>query len=88
VSQRAVEMILGRILTDAEFRGRFFSQPVDVCRGDGLDLTPAELSSLLQLDNQAIATVAARLDPRIVRAIPGVHDEPAGGPSVKAANRR
>ncbi len=69
MSQAAVERVLGRLVTDAEFRAEFFGEPAGVCRDYGLELTPVELSALLQVDEQALKTLATRLDPKIVRAM-------------------
>ena len=69
MSQRAVERVLGKLVTDAQFRGEFFAQPAGVCRDYGLELTPVELAALLRVDAQALQTLAARLDPKIVRVM-------------------
>ncbi len=69
MSQRAVEGVLGRLVTDAEFRSQFFNEPDAVCRDDGADLTSAELSALVRVDPHALHSLAARLDPKIVRAV-------------------
>jgi hypothetical protein len=69
MSQRAVESALGRLVTDAEFRARFFAEPAVLCREHDLPLTPQEARALLQLDLDALHTLAIRLDPKIVRAV-------------------
>lgn len=69
MSQLAVERVLGRLVTDAEFRAEFFVEPAGVCRNHGLELTPVELAALLRVDAQALQTLAIRLDPKIVRAM-------------------
>jgi len=69
MSQVAVERVLGRLVTDAEFRAEFFVEPAGVCREHGLELTPVELAALSQVDEQALTTLATRLDPKIVRAM-------------------
>jgi hypothetical protein len=70
MSQPAVERVLGRLLTDAEFRREFLARPAEVCRHQGFDLTPVELAALSRVDQRALRTLAAHLDPKIVRAIP------------------
>ena len=69
MTQETVERILGRILTDARFRRRFFAQRgaqlrefelVDHERESLANLDPDEVELLLEL-------LAERLDPRIVR---------------------
>jgi hypothetical protein len=69
MSQRCVESVLGRLITDSDFRVHFFDQPEAVCSQHQLDLTPNELSALLKIDTAELETTAAGLDPRIVRAV-------------------
>ena len=67
MSQEIVERILGRILTDAGFRQRFFARPQEQLRH--FDLLEHERDSLLHLDQvQLLAELFwEKLDPRIVR---------------------
>ncbi len=67
-SQRAIEALLGRMLTDDVFRQQFMAEPENACAEYGFDLTAAEIAPLLEFDSHAIGTLAKRLDPRIVRA--------------------
>jgi hypothetical protein len=69
MSQRAVESVLGRLITDAEFRARFFSAPADLCRENDLPLTPQEARAILEIDLEAVQRLAIRLDPKIIRAV-------------------
>ena len=69
MSQQTVERVLGRLITDAEFRAKFFIEPAGVCRDYGLELTPVELGALAQVEEQALIGLATRLDPKIVRAM-------------------
>ncbi|MFQ5667108.1 MAG: Os1348 family NHLP clan protein [Candidatus Binatia bacterium] len=71
MSQQWVETVLGRLITDAVFRERFFVEPMFVCRDYACDLTPIELSALLQLDPRGLQALSADLDRRIVRAVMG-----------------
>jgi len=73
MSQRAVEAVLGRLITDVEFRVRFFAEPDDVCRENELGLTARETAALLQVSVQGLHEVAAHLDPKIVRAAIPTH---------------
>jgi hypothetical protein len=68
MSQKAVESILGRLITDAEFRGKFFEQPALICRDNGLDLTAVELDALLAIEPDLLTRMGLSLDSRIVRA--------------------
>jgi hypothetical protein len=69
MSQLAVERVLGRLVTDTDFRTEFFGEPANVCRDHGFELTPVELAALLHVDERALHILAAHLDPKIVRAM-------------------
>jgi hypothetical protein len=69
MTQRTLESTLGRMITDAAFRDRFYNDAASACREHNLDLTPGELSALLQLDNGAVESLSRQLDPRIIRAL-------------------
>jgi hypothetical protein len=68
--QDTVELVLGRLLTDARFRRRFFEEPERQLQQ--FDLVEHERDSLRKLDPGAvqllIELLAERLDPRIRRA--------------------
>ena len=83
MSQRAVESALGRLITDATFRERFFAEPAAVCRHAGLDLTPEEVAALLPLDARTLEHFALRLDPKIVRALTVRPLRPAAPPASR-----
>ncbi len=76
MSQRAVESLLGRLLTDEGFRCQFYAEPAVTCRSESLDVTSRELEAILTLDEVHLSGVAGQLDPRIVRATVR-HEEPA-----------
>lgn len=65
MAQDTVERILGRILTDARFRERFFAHTRDQLLR--LDLLEHERESLSTLDRQVVEVLSEQLDPRIVR---------------------
>ena len=67
MSQRAVEQILGRLLTDEEFRDRFFEEPRCACYASGFELTPVELQALRQIPRTPLEALSRRLDDRIRR---------------------
>ena len=79
MSQRAVEAVLGRLITDVEFRARFIAEPGAVCRENGILLTARETVALLQVDVQALHRLTVQLDPTIVRAAVASHVQRAGG---------
>jgi hypothetical protein len=68
MSQRGVENLLGRLLTDVAFRRRFFSNPEEIVSQEPLHLIPRELEAVLAIDPRDIEHFARRLDPRIVQA--------------------
>jgi hypothetical protein len=70
MSQRDVENLLGRLLTDGTFRRRFFSDPEQVVSEESLHLIPRELEAVLATDAEDIEQLTRRLDPRIVQADP------------------
>ena len=65
MAQDTVERVLGRILTDASFRQRFFTHTRDQLLK--LDLLEHERESLSRLDRDVMETLSEKLDPRIVR---------------------
>lgn len=70
MSQRNVETLLGRILTDEEFRRSFFpvrSKSFELAAAQGLELTLVERTALSRLELRGLEVVAQTLDPRIVR---------------------
>lgn len=66
MAQDTVERILGRILTDATFRQRFFTRTSDSLLR--MDLLEHERESLRRIDRSLIEQLSDTLDPRIVRA--------------------
>jgi hypothetical protein len=74
MSQQAVEGILGRLITDAEFREQFFRDPYATCQNLIKDApTIQEIAALAGLDRGVLSRLAEVLDPKIVRAI-GIGD--------------
>jgi len=67
MTQRAVEQILGKLLTDEAFRRRFFEDPHCACFLSGLELSPAELEAVLRIPRTPLAALSRRLDGRICR---------------------
>lgn len=70
MSQKCVELLLGKILTDEDFRRAFFPvQPssFEMAAARGLELTPIERSALSNLRLRRFAFIAQTLDPRISR---------------------
>ncbi len=68
MSQRNVELVLGKLATDEDFRRRFAASPraaLAEAAAAGLDLTPVEQRALLELEMDACESFAACLDPRL-----------------------
>ncbi len=68
VAQKNVEMVIGRLVTDEGFRQRFAAareETLDAAAACGLVLTPTERRALLEVDVDACASFAQRLDPRL-----------------------
>jgi hypothetical protein len=68
MSQRNVEQVIGRLVTDEGFRRRFAADPqaaLQALLAGGLELNPCELRALASLDAQRAARFAQAIDPRI-----------------------
>jgi hypothetical protein len=71
VTQRNIELVIGRLSTDEEFRQRFGADP----RGTlaellerGTHLTPVEIGALVATDSTLWERVAEQIDPRLQKA--------------------
>ena len=67
MTQQAVERALGKLLTDENFRERFFAGPGLACWEAGFSLSPVELEALSRLSYEALAQFSEALDKRISR---------------------
>jgi hypothetical protein len=70
VSQKHVELLIGRLLTDEDLRRQFSHAPVETLTAlfdQGWELTRGEIEALLQIDGQLWSRVAAKLPSRIQR---------------------
>jgi hypothetical protein len=71
MSQKSVEMLIGRLATDEPLRRRFTADPADVVRlflAEGYPLSSVEARALVRLDNAALDRFARALDPRLQKA--------------------
>jgi hypothetical protein len=68
VTQQAVERTLGKLLTDENFRERFFASPEMATWEAGMSLSAIELEALSRLSRKALARFSEYLDRRISRA--------------------
>ena len=71
MSQRNVERVIGRLITDEGFRRRFSADPraaLEDLTSCGLELTGIELVALASIDPSLPERFADAIDPRIQRA--------------------
>jgi len=71
MSQRNVEIVIGRLATDEEVRERFLEDPqaeVAALRREGLELTAIEVEALTALPAGPLEALADALDPRLQKA--------------------
>jgi hypothetical protein len=70
MSQKTVQLLIGRILTDEELRREFVHDPretLTALRDQGIELTSGELDALVEIDTELWESVAARIHPRLQR---------------------
>ena len=68
MAQRTVQLIIGRILTDEEFRSDFLERPVETLRSlreRGVELTNVEINALAQTDRRFWSIGAQWIDARL-----------------------
>lgn len=68
MSQRTVEAVIGRLVTDEGFRRSFRENPgavLDELIATGIPLTAVERQALLEMDARACEEFADRVDPRL-----------------------
>ena len=71
MSQANVEKIVGRLVTDEDFRRAFHEDAEGVVRSlteRGCELTRAEIATLVALDPATLERFADSLDPRLQKA--------------------
>ena len=77
MSQRTIETIIGRLITDEAFRSHFLENAeralLALC-DRGLELSRTEIAALLNTDPSLWARTAEYLDPRLQKA--SLTDEP------------
>ena len=68
MSQRNVELVIGKLATDEDFRRWYAASPETAlaqAAAAGLELTPVERRALIDLEMDACERFAARVDPRL-----------------------
>jgi hypothetical protein len=71
LSQRIVEVLIGRLITDEQFRADFLANPETVLLAmcdRGFELSPTEISALVMTDPAVWGRTAEALDPRLQKA--------------------
>jgi hypothetical protein len=67
MSQRAVERIVGKLVTDQGFREEFFRNPSASALQIGAELSEKEVDALLRIPLKALDELHEKLDDRICR---------------------
>lgn len=68
MSQRNVERVIGKLVTDEAFRRQFASDPggaLAALGAEGVELNDCERHALASLDPQAVDRFTAAVDPRL-----------------------
>ena len=71
MSQRTIETIIGRLITDEAFRSQFLKNPdqtLIALAERGFDLSHTEIAALVSTDSSLWARTADHLDPRLQKA--------------------
>ena len=71
MAQRIVEMLIGRLIADEQFRTNFLNDPAGTLATIldlGFELSPIEVAALVDTDPQVWTAAAERLDPRLQKA--------------------
>ena len=71
MAQRIVEMLIGRLITDDQFRIDFLNDPegtLVAIRDLGFELTPTEIAALVNTNRSLWGRVAQELDARLQKA--------------------
>jgi hypothetical protein len=71
VAQRIIEMLIGRLITDEEFRSEFLKDPektLTELNDRGMDLSRTEVAALVNTDPTLWARTADAIDPRLQKA--------------------
>jgi hypothetical protein len=71
MSLKTVQLIVGRLVTDEEYRLTFLSDPIGtltVLRNQGVELTAGEIEALMRTDHTLWTDAAQRIDPHLQRS--------------------
>ena len=71
LAQRIIEMLIGRLITDEDFRSEFLDHPeatlIDLSER-GMELSRMEIAAVLNTDRSLWARTADAIDPRLQKA--------------------
>jgi len=70
MSQKTVQLVIGRLLTDEDLRARFVERPRDTMaelREQGFELSDDEIDALARSDAKVWPSMARRIHPRLQR---------------------
>jgi hypothetical protein len=70
MSQKTVQLVIGRLLTDEELRSQFVKRPLETLtelQEQGFDLTGDEIQAIVASDREIWTSTAARIHPRLQR---------------------
>jgi hypothetical protein len=70
MAHRVVELLIGRLITDEQFRANFVRNPEALLLGlkdHGFDLSPTEIAALAGTDPTVWDRAAEQLDPRLMK---------------------
>ena len=68
MSQRLIELLIGRLITDEQFRAEFLGNPERTLQGlceRGLELSRTEMAALINTDPELWSRTADAIDPRL-----------------------
>lgn len=71
MAQRTIEMLIGRLITDEQFRREFLSDPEQTLLGlrdRGFELSRTEITALVNTDRSLWMRAAEAIDPRLQKA--------------------
>ena len=71
MSQRLIELLIGRLITDERFRAEFLGDPETTLQGlceRGLELSRTEMAALINTDPELWSRTADAIDPRLQKA--------------------
>ena len=68
---KTVQLIVGRLVTDEEYRLTFLRDPIGtltMLRNQGVELTSGEIAALIRTDHTLWTDAAQRIDPHLQRS--------------------